>query len=91
MKFCTMRKQATMNNYVVDTLYSVARYNLKVKAKSMKYSNKNRKGIHNLIQTKRIISWQQGDIGLLMELCLLKSNTYTRLHVKIQKFDTVEK
>jgi len=32
MKFCTTRKQATMNNYVVDTLYSVARCTLKVKS-----------------------------------------------------------
>ena len=48
-----------MNNYVVDTLYSVARYNLKVKVKSMKYSNKKGKGIQNLIQTKRTVSWQQ--------------------------------
>jgi len=40
-----IRKEATMNNYVVDTLYSVARYNLKVTVKSMKYSNKEGKGI----------------------------------------------
>ena len=29
-----------MNNYVVDKLYSFARYNLKVKVKSTKYSKK---------------------------------------------------
>ena len=67
-----------MNNYVVDTLYSVARCTLKVKVKSTKYSNRKWNGIQNVIQTKRTVPWQQifGDIGFLLALHLLQSHTY---------------